>query len=760
MDDPAAAVPTGRAIAVFSDGTGNSAAKLNKTNVWRLYQALDLRRAPGGAQQIALYDDGVGTSGFKPLALLGGVFGYGLKRNVLDLYRFLCRNYQPGDRIHAFGFSRGAFTIRVLMGLVLNVGLVPYTTEQALDLHVQDAWRRYRRRFKATVVGEALRTVRDRLILAWRTLRRASSLRQTVTVDQVAFVGGWDTVAAYGMPFSEMTRAIDRWIVPLSMPNYALSPKVRVARHALALDDERDTFHPLLWDEVAEARMVAARQVAAGRLEQVWFAGMHSDVGGGYPNDSLAYVSLEWMMAEAEACGLRFSPGELDRVRNLKDACGPIHDSRSGLGTYYRYQPRRLEARLPEPNRETLLMLDPDPAARGHVLEVVVHPSVIERVRNGFDGYSPIVLPPGFRVLGDPRTHALELPATRVWNTVWRRRLVYFLSLGITLAFLLVPMLPVFDCVGPQCLASPAITAAGAMLPDALRPWIVAWAGNPAAFLGLLAVLAMALASSKALQRATDDRMSEVWASLDAAPAAPAPLPRIDRLIQRLRSSAAYQRSIQYLKWRALPALFGALFAGAGLLALTVLAHRSALLLTQAELHSCPADAARPADVGRAPTPVAGLFATRSPCWPTGLRLEAGARYRLLLDVQQPWVDGHIPASPEGFASTRFGLVAPVFAPFRRATAAPWFAPVITVRDAEGHRHSVAVSLAAELPRQDQTRPGPYAGEFVAPATGAAFLYVNDALIPSQPIAATPLYANNQGTAAVSLQRLSSRAAD
>jgi len=98
-----------RNLVVFSDGTGNSAAKLFKTNVWRMYDALDLN-CP---DQIALYDDGVGTASLPLLALIGGAFGWGLKRNVLDLYVFLCRNYREGDHIFAFGFSRGAFTIRV-----------------------------------------------------------------------------------------------------------------------------------------------------------------------------------------------------------------------------------------------------------------------------------------------------------------------------------------------------------------------------------------------------------------------------------------------------------------------------------------------------------------------------------------------------------------------------------------------------------------------------------------------------------------------
>src|ERR1700758_3343719 len=110
-----------RRIVVLSDGTGNSAAAVWRTNVWRTFDALDL----SGNDQVAFYDDGVGTSSFKPLAILGGAFGYGLKRNVIDIYKFICRNFQSDeDEIYGFGFSRGAFTIRVVVGLVLDQGLV------------------------------------------------------------------------------------------------------------------------------------------------------------------------------------------------------------------------------------------------------------------------------------------------------------------------------------------------------------------------------------------------------------------------------------------------------------------------------------------------------------------------------------------------------------------------------------------------------------------------------------------------------------
>jgi uncharacterized protein (DUF2235 family) len=139
----------GKNIILLSDGTGNSAASAQKTNVWRLYQALDCSEMPasGQARQIAHYDDGVGTGSFKPLALIGLALGIGVWGNVRDLYTFLCRNYEDGDRIYLFGFSRGAFTVRLLAGLIGRCGLVTWETEQELLERVGAAYYAYRRDF-------------------------------------------------------------------------------------------------------------------------------------------------------------------------------------------------------------------------------------------------------------------------------------------------------------------------------------------------------------------------------------------------------------------------------------------------------------------------------------------------------------------------------------------------------------------------------------------------------------------------------------
>src|SRR6266404_8564937 len=131
-----------RKIILLSDGTGNSAGKVWRTNVWRTFESLDL----SNSNQLAFYDDGVGTSSFKPLAIIGGAFGYGLKRNVIDLYKFVCRNYRKeDDAIYGFGFSRGAFTIRVVIGLILEQGLVKAHSEEELDAKAKAAHRAFRK---------------------------------------------------------------------------------------------------------------------------------------------------------------------------------------------------------------------------------------------------------------------------------------------------------------------------------------------------------------------------------------------------------------------------------------------------------------------------------------------------------------------------------------------------------------------------------------------------------------------------------------
>jgi uncharacterized protein (DUF2235 family) len=131
----------GTKIILLSDGTGSSAARIWRTNVWRFFEALDVSRA----DHKVFYDDGIGSATFKPFAIIAGMFGYGLKRNVRDLYKFVCRNcHSEDDEIFGPGFSRGAFTIKVATDLITHQGLAQYESEAELDWKARAAYRAYR----------------------------------------------------------------------------------------------------------------------------------------------------------------------------------------------------------------------------------------------------------------------------------------------------------------------------------------------------------------------------------------------------------------------------------------------------------------------------------------------------------------------------------------------------------------------------------------------------------------------------------------
>ena len=248
-------------IVLFSDGTGNSSASPFKTNVWRLYQAIDIEppknpKDPKTPEQIVYYDNGVGTENFKPLAALGGALGIGVWANVRDLYTFVCRNYQPGDQIYGFGFSRGAFTTRLLMGLIGKCGLLKTDSEADLTEHVQMAYEAYRRDYPDSCLAP---TAHDLSPVLRPPIHRENGhpVPQLILVHElrivfpdIRFVGVWDTVDAYGMPVDELKLAIDDWVWPMSFADRDPSDRLLTIRHALSLDDERPTFRPVLWNEV------------------------------------------------------------------------------------------------------------------------------------------------------------------------------------------------------------------------------------------------------------------------------------------------------------------------------------------------------------------------------------------------------------------------------------------------------------------------------------------------------------------------------
>ncbi|MEJ0035942.1 MAG: DUF2235 domain-containing protein [Gammaproteobacteria bacterium] len=537
---------SGRNIVVLSDGTGNSSAKANKTNVWRLFQALDQTQS----DQIARYDDGVGTSSNKYLAAFGGAFGWGLKRNVIDLYKFICRNWQPGDAIHGFGFSRGAFTIRVLIGFIAREGLVPYQSEDELHRNAVSAYRCYRSKaFPANgkPLVRACRSLRDAFVRLRDWIRGYPSYDAITRIAEsqhrrdvpIRFLGLWDTVEAYGVPIVGLKRAIDRWLWPLVFGDFKLSPKVEQARHALSLDDERTTFHPLLWDDLAEA--TAGR---AGRIRQVWFAGVHSNVGGGYPEDQLSLVPLGWIMDEALKNGLRLDPAAVRDVRVNQSPFAKLYDSRAGLNSYYRYSPRRIEVPI-------------DPA--GIPIFPVIHRSVLVRMTQGTDSYAPFTLPHQFWILDtddqlvplSPKPAEMKLDASKppgitldssdpdvataiqklarpdrqairlVWDTVFWRRCLYALTVSLTILLVIYPVIaaPVASAMtwltgidratrGP---VADIVNAFSALIPSYVAPWKNALNEHPLEFFLILIAILGSLAGSVTLERRIRDRARMAW---------------------------------------------------------------------------------------------------------------------------------------------------------------------------------------------------------------------------------------------------------
>ena len=446
---------------------------------------------------IAFYDDGVGSQEFLPFKILGGALGWGLKRNVIELYKFLCRTYELGgggakaDRIYLFGFSRGAFTVRVLAGMIDFCGLCTvYRDEDDLHRTARQNYGAFRSRFKHGLLSRAFRAVFG-----------TKSTAQGNVKPEIEFIGVWDTVDAYGLPIDELAILWDRLIFPIRFPDQQLSTKVKRACHAVSIDDERHMFHPVLWDESREAALDWAGLVQAGqvklfppdRIEQVWFAGVHSDVGGGYPMNDLAMVPLDWMISKVEAAaptgpGLHFIPETRAEYLSHSDWHGMQHDSRSGFGAYYRYKPREIDR----------LCVDLDNGVT--IRYPKIHSGVLERINRNVVPYAPTGLPASYDVVSiQRRKPALENPSQKAdraesmnhaLDVVYWRRWLYAALLGTTAA--LVASRIFLDwtaggiCKGTACVLDPLLEFAMDALPDFAAGWFEALRQNPGWLWGFL----------------------------------------------------------------------------------------------------------------------------------------------------------------------------------------------------------------------------------------------------------------------------------
>ncbi len=288
-------------IVIFSDGTCNETDEGYPTNVLKLYKMIERR----SEEQIAFYDPGVGTGLYK---VSGAAFGVGISKNIQECYEFLVDSYEPGDKIYLFGFSRGAYTARSLGGMIKKAGILKRRNRERSN----SAFKIY----KGEDDDRVIRTFKAKY--CWETTEESH--------HDVHFIGVWDTVSALGFPLAAVHS-----LNPFSQRLYGfhdarLSEGVKFGYQALAIDEKRKIFKPELWDE---------HPVEGQTIEQVWFAGVHSNIGGGYRRSGLSDISLQWMEAKARGAGVRFWPENKKPVLTSPNPNCKLYDSRSGLGKIY-----------------------------------------------------------------------------------------------------------------------------------------------------------------------------------------------------------------------------------------------------------------------------------------------------------------------------------------------------------------------------------------------------------------------------------------
>ena len=280
----------GRNLIVCCDGTANQFAA-DRTNVLKLAFAAE----KDGERQLVYYHPGVGT--MAPPGLFTGIgqwlarhaglaFGYGLKADVRDIYTFIMNEFGPGDRLYIFGFSRGAYTARAVVALLHGYGLLGRGNDALVPYAIQLLW-------------SANEARSDQQRAAYFKL--AAEFKATLSVGECRphFLGLWDTVSSVG------------WIAnPLALPYTHALPGVDRIRHAVAIDEQRAFFRTNLVVRDPDRD-----------IREIWFPGVHCDVGGGYPEaeSGLSKLSLEWMIGEAAAAGMSFSQIRVDRVLGRAD---------------------------------------------------------------------------------------------------------------------------------------------------------------------------------------------------------------------------------------------------------------------------------------------------------------------------------------------------------------------------------------------------------------------------------------------------------
>lgn len=308
-----------RHLVVCTDGTWNQPDQRDHglvvpSNVVKVARAV-AGRAKGGVEQRVYYDTGVGTGGWWD-RIKGGAFGIGLSDNVKQAYKALGRIFEPDDKIFLFGFSRGAYTARSLAGLIGLCG-IPKGQQGEIIATTERAFQIYRLSSRAQTRGDK----------AKRHVEKYSHVdKDGRAINGIHFVGVWDTVGALGIPLG-LLRSYNRY--RFKFHDTTLGDHIQRAYHALAIDERRGPFKPTLWRE----NKASGNQV----VEQLWFPGVHSNIGGGYIDRGLSDRAFLWVCLNARKAGLGFKADYMS-LRVNPDYHGELRNSRVRL---YRLLPWR-----------------------------------------------------------------------------------------------------------------------------------------------------------------------------------------------------------------------------------------------------------------------------------------------------------------------------------------------------------------------------------------------------------------------------------
>jgi len=277
-------------LIVCCDGTWNEPG--DDTNVVKMFRAL-LPSDADGHVQVVYYDAGVGSGALPGEKLLAGVTGYGISRNIQEAYRFIANNYESDTRIYCFGFSRGAYTVRALGGLVRFAGLLTKTDLEKLPW----VYALYRTHPDKRPHHRHYRQVEEIL----------SRVREAGRNPSIYFMGVWDTVGALGVPTPLLGEISRKWWVGFFDVS---ADNIDYAYHAIAIDERRGPFKPSIWSNAWPG---------CRELKQVWFPGVHANVGGGYADSGLSDVAFGWMARMARERGLAFDQSYMRQQCGWRD---------------------------------------------------------------------------------------------------------------------------------------------------------------------------------------------------------------------------------------------------------------------------------------------------------------------------------------------------------------------------------------------------------------------------------------------------------